>query len=53
MARRFAKVLEKEIDEAFFYSSALVNTKATIPLRVGKERWIYMYNIICVISASF
>ena len=41
MARRFAKVLEEEIEEAFFYASDLVNTKTTIPLRVGEERWIY------------
>ena len=40
MARRFAKVLEEEIEEAFFYPSDLVNTKTTIP-RVGEERWIY------------
>ena len=40
MARRFAKVLEEEIEEAFFYPSNLVNTKTTIPLRVGEERWI-------------
>ena len=26
---------------AFFYPSDLVNTKTTIPLRVGEERWIY------------
>ena len=39
MARRFAKVSEEEIEEAFFYPSDLVNTKTTIPLRVG--RWIY------------
>ena len=39
MARRFAKVLEEEIEEAFFYPSDLVNTKTTI--RVGEERWIY------------
>ena len=31
MARRFAKVLEEEIEEAFFYPSDLVNTKTTIP----------------------
>ena len=37
MARRFAKVLEEEIEEAFFYSSDLVNTKTTIPLRVAEE----------------
>ena len=36
MARHFATVLEEEIEEAF-----LVNTKTTIPLRVGEERWIY------------
>ena len=42
MARRFAKVLEEEIEEAFFfYLSDLVNTYTTIPLRVGEERWIY------------
>ena len=35
MARRFAKVSEEEIEEAFFYPSDLVNTKTTIPLRVG------------------
>ena len=27
MARRFAKVLEEEIEEVFFYPSDLVNTK--------------------------
>ena len=52
MARRFAKVSEKEIEEAFFflfffYSSDLVNTKTTIPLRVGEERWIYT-STLCV-----
>ena len=41
MARLFAKVSEEEIKEALFYSSDLVNTKTTIPLRVGEERWIY------------
>ena len=45
MARRFAKVSEDEIEAineaAFFYPSDLVNTKTTIPLRVGEERWIY------------
>ena len=41
MARRFAKVSEEEIEEAFFDSSDLVNTKTTIPLRVGEERGIY------------
>ena len=42
MARRFAKVLEEEIEEAFFYpASDLINTKTTIPHRVGEERWIY------------
>ena len=42
MARGFAKVSEEEIEEAFFYPSDLVNTKTTIPLRVGEERWIYL-----------
>ena len=43
MARRFAKVSQiVAINEAaFFYPSDLVNTKTTIPLRVGEERWIY------------
>ena len=41
MVRRFAKVSEEEIEEAFFYASDLVNNKTTIPLRVGEERWIY------------
>ena len=41
MARRFAKVSEEEIEEANFFPSDLVNTKTTIPLRVGEEQWIY------------
>ena len=44
MTRRFAKVSEEivAIDEAaFFCPSDLVNTKTTIPLRVGEERWLY------------
>ena len=41
MARPFAKVSEEEIKTALFYPSDLVNTKTTIPLRVGEERWIY------------
>ena len=41
MARRFANVSEEEIKTAFFYPSDLVNTKTTISLRVGEERWIY------------
>ena len=41
MAHCFAKVSEEEIEEAFFYPSDLVNTKTTIPLWVGEERWIY------------
>ena len=45
MGRLFAKVSEEEIvvinEAAFFYPSDLVNTKTTIPLRVGEERWIY------------
>ena len=45
MAHCFAKVLEEEIvafnEAAFFYPSDLVNTKKTIHLRVGEERWIY------------
>ena len=41
MTRRFAKVSEEEIEVAFLYPSDLVNTKTTIPLRVGEEQWIY------------
>ena len=41
MARRFTRVLEEEIEEVLFYPSDLVNTKTTIPLRVGEEQWIY------------
>ena len=40
MARRFANVSEEEIQEAFFYASDLGNTKTSIPLRVGEERYI-------------
>ena len=47
MARRFAKVLEEEIEEAFFYPSDLVNTKTTIPLRVGEEWWIISRCFAC------
>ena len=45
MSRRFVKVSEEEIKTAFFYPSDLVNTKTTIPLRVGEERWIYTLSI--------
>ena len=41
MAHRFAKVSAEEIRTEFFYPSDLVNTKTTIPLGVGEERWIY------------
>ena len=44
MARHFTKASEEEIEEAFFYPSDLVNTKTTIPLRVGEERWIIYLN---------
>ena len=40
MARRVAKVSEEKFEEAFFYPSDLVNTKTSIPLMVGEERWI-------------
>ena len=56
MARGFAKVSEEEIEEAFFYPSDLVNTKTTIPLRVGEERWIYTFasrNISTTIHLPF
>ena len=39
MVHRFVKVSEEEIEE-FFYPSDLVNTKTTIPLRVGEKPWI-------------
>ena len=41
MARRVVKVSQEEIEQAFFYPSDLVNTKTTIPLRIGEEQWIY------------
>ena len=45
MASRFAKASEEKnvaINEAvFFYPSDLVNSKTTIRVRVGEERWIY------------
>ena len=42
MARRSVKVFfDLLIKTGFFYPSDLVNTKTTIPLRVGEERWIY------------
>ena len=47
MARRFMKVSEEHIEEAFFYPSDLVNTKTTILLRVGEERWIHT-STLCV-----
>ena len=40
MTRHFTKILEEEIEEAFFCPFDLVNTETTIPLRVGEERWI-------------
>ena len=53
MACRFAKVSEEENEEGFFYPSDLVNTKRTIPLRVGEdlERWIYtstLHVLVCI-----
>jgi len=44
MACRFTKVSEEIVainEAASFYPSGLVNTKTTIPHRVGEERWIY------------
>jgi len=47
IAPRFAIVSEEEIvtidETAFFYPSDLVNTKTTIPLRVGEERIVVYY----------
>ena len=48
MARCFAKVSEEEIKTAFFYPSDLVNTKRTVALRVGEERWIYT-STLCIL----
>ena len=39
ISRKFQKKKLKQL--AFFYPSDLVNTKTTIPLRVGEERGIY------------
>ena len=51
MARRFTKASEEEIvainEAALFYPSYLVNTKITIPIMVGEERWIYT-STLCV-----
>ena len=42
MARRFTKVLEAEIEEAFFIHLIWVILKQLSPsVRVGEERWIY------------
>ena len=45
MVLLFAKVSEEEIvannEVAFSYPPDLVNTKTTILLRLGEERWIY------------
>ena len=38
VSRKFQK---KKLKQPLFYPSDLVNTKTTIPLRVGEERWIY------------
>ena len=50
MARRFAKVSEEEVvaihEAAFFYPSDLVNTKTTIPFKVGEEGWIYTSTLL-------
>ena len=43
MARRFAKVLEEEIEEAFFYQSDLVNTKPSIHHNSPPLRGIVVY----------
>ena len=49
MACHFAKVSEEEIEETFFYPSDLVNTKTTIPLRVGEERLIHTSTLRVVV----
>ena len=54
MAHRFVKVSEEEIvainEAAFFYPSDLVNTKTTIPLRVGEEPWIHTSTLSVSVS---
>ena len=51
MVPRFTKVSEEEIvannEVAFSYPPDLVNTKTTILLRLGEERWIYTL-MLCV-----
>ena len=41
MVRHFTKVSEEEIEAAFFNPYDLINTKTTVPLKVGEEQWIY------------
>ena len=48
IACRFTKVSEEEIEEAFHLSD-LVNTKTTIPPRVGEEWWIYTLTLRVVV----
>ena len=52
MARRFAKDSEEEIEEAFFYPSDLVNTKTTIPLRVGEELFTSSLGESCILLVN-
>jgi len=50
MASRFTKVSEEIValnEAAFFYPSYLVNTKTTIPLRVGEEQLIHTL-MLCI-----
>ena len=42
MVRRFTKVSEEEIEEAFSHPSDLVNSKTTFPLRVGDVPCMYL-----------
>ena len=37
----FRESFRRKIKTAFFYPADLGNTKTTIPLGVGEERWIY------------
>ena len=43
MARRFAKVSEEEIEEAFFFPSDLVNTKTTVSPSGSVKSGGYIY----------
>ena len=47
-------LIYKKVTFFHFYPTDLVNTKTTIPLRVGEQRWIYTstLRILVYISAT-